>query len=85
MQRQRSRAERGAVRLDHGLAELLELVRQLLLGGADLLGRLVGGLGQHFLEDLLVGVGSFGQTWLPTIVSSDSVMWPVRMMWDCTS
>ena len=28
---------------------------------------------------------SFAHTWLPTIVSSNSVMWPVSMMWLCTS
>ena len=28
---------------------------------------------------------SFAQTWVPTMVSSDSVMWPVSMTWVCTS
>src|SRR5205085_6168085 len=59
VQRECSSAERGAVRLDHGLAELLELVGELLFGLADLFGRLGGGFAQNLLEHFLVGVGQF--------------------------
>ena len=41
---------------------------------------------QHLLEDLLLRRPTACPTHgVPTIVSSDSVMWPVSMMCDCTS
>src|ERR1041385_621044 len=57
VQRQGGFAEGVAIDLDHGLAELPALVGELLLGGANALARLDGGLAQDLLEHLLVGVG----------------------------
>ncbi len=85
MERDCGRPESGAVGLDHGLTELAELIRQFQFRRADfwshcpLRSRALPGT--PFLSASLI----LAQTWLPTMVSNDSVMWPERMMCDCTS
>src|SRR6185369_17313031 len=60
VQRQRRGAEGGAIHLDDVLAELAELVGELLLGGADLVRRIRRRLDQHLVEDLLLVVVELG-------------------------
>src|SRR5882757_5276136 len=54
VQRNRRLAESLAVDLNHGLAELAQLIRDLLLGLANLIRRFGGGLHQNLVEHLLV-------------------------------
>ena len=76
-------AESLAVDFHHGLAELAELVGELEFGRADLVGRFRARFLQRVLEDLLVLVGQLRpDVRQPTIVTSDSVTWPVSMMCD---
>ena len=85
MQRDRRLAERLAIRLDHGVAELPELPGQNSLGSLDRFGRLRGGFLQRIRKDFLLVRRQLVPDVTAITVTIDSVMWPVSTMWLCTS